>query len=132
MEIELKRGISLDVYSKMSEMIPFDFGGGSNYGDHIDLIAPGVDIAGSALGGGHEAWSGTSQATALVSGAVGLLLSQGAMTPQQVRMTLHQTALDGVGRPFEDLPGWDQHHGAGAPFLRRARGRRIAGRDRRT
>lgn len=47
----------------------------SNLGDGVDLLAPGEDIQSFAPGADYTAWSGTSQASAIVAGSVALLLS---------------------------------------------------------
>lgn len=47
----------------------------SNYGGHIDVSAPGVGLYSSYPGGKFAWWSGTSFATALVSGEAALILS---------------------------------------------------------
>ncbi len=76
-------------------------------GRHVDLVAPGVSIAslrdpGSAIDQAHPGavvgsrffrGSGTSQATAVVSGAVALLLqARPSLTPDQVKALLTSTA----------------------------------------
>lgn len=48
----------------------------SNYGRRVLLAAPGKNILSTAAGGGYEPMTGTSQATAFVSGAAALLLSR--------------------------------------------------------
>lgn len=47
----------------------------SNYGGHIDVSAPGVGLYSTYPGGKFAWWSGTSFATALVSGEAALILS---------------------------------------------------------
>ena len=93
---------------------PFSWGGGSNWGSHIDVVAPGNDILGAAAGGGYGVWSGTSQATPLVAGSLALLLSKDPeLSPAELRAMLQQGVVDQVGREEEDLPGFDPFHGWG-------------------
>jgi thermitase len=47
----------------------------ANYGRWVDILAPGVGIRSTAPGGGYIIRSGTSQAAAIVSAEVALLLS---------------------------------------------------------
>ncbi len=66
----------------------------SNYGDYIDICAPGVNLY-SALTGEYQwgTWSGTSFSAALVSGACALDLSyRPSLTPQQVSENLIRSA----------------------------------------
>ena len=48
----------------------------SNWGMGVDVAAPGRDILSSHAGGGYSFMSGTSQATAFVTGVAAVLLSQ--------------------------------------------------------
>jgi subtilisin family serine protease len=48
----------------------------SNYGSMVDIAAPGTDIVSTARGGGYELRTGTSMATAVVSGAAALVASE--------------------------------------------------------
>ncbi|MCS6804438.1 MAG: S8 family serine peptidase [Acidobacteriota bacterium] len=49
----------------------------SNYGAGVDVAAPGVNIHGAYPGNRWARWSGTSLATALVSGQAALILAEG-------------------------------------------------------
>ncbi len=93
---------------------PFCWGGGSSYGNHVDVTAPGEWILGVAMGGGYNYWCGTSQATPIVTGLAGLIQS---MLPsagrEEIRHLIQSGAEDQVGRPSEDTPGFDIYHGWG-------------------
>ena len=89
---------------------------GSNYGNHIDLVAPGLQIAGasSSSDSGYSFWSGTSQATPLVAGVASLLLSiNSTLTIDELKNYLTNSADDQVGNPAEDISGWDKYYGHG-------------------
>jgi thermitase len=90
---------------------------GSNYGNHIDVVAPGNYIYGLSHTSNTSYgsyWGGTSQATPLVSGVVSLMLSINPnLTVTEIRTILRNTAQDQVGNPSEDTLGWDQYYGAG-------------------
>ena len=96
---------------------PFAWGGGSNYGPEIDLVAPGNRIYG--LNPDDDTnfswyWSGTSQATPHVTGVASLLLAQNQnLTPNEIKTILQDTADDQVGLATEDIAGFDNYYGHG-------------------
>ena len=85
----------------------------SNYGDTLDLVAPGVNVLGAASPSGYALGSGTSFATPLASGVAALYIAEhyarkGAVPPtDRIRTCLTSTA--------EDLgtPGFDSSFGFG-------------------
>lgn len=89
--------------------------GGSNYGSHISFVAPGnvnlgIDKSGTSL----SYYSGTSQATPVVTGIISLMLAlKPSMLFQDVMTALKTGARDRVGLATEDTPGWDQYYGWG-------------------
>ena len=95
----------------------FTWGGGSNWGKHIAVVAPGNRIYGLDYKDNFNYdvyWSGTSQATAYVTGIASLLLGQDpSRTNKELKEIIKSTALDRVGDPREDTPGWDQYYGDG-------------------
>lgn len=96
--------------------VPFCYSAasGSNWGDTIDVVAPGELILGAALGGGYNSWCGTSQAAPLVTGLVGVLRSvDPSIGREEARHLLRSGAEDQQGRPAEDTPGFDLYHGWG-------------------
>ncbi len=84
----------------------------SNPASFVDVSAPGVDIWSTDWSAdqpsGYASRSGTSMATAHVSGLAALLLSfQPILTPSDLQAVIQQTAVD-LGDP-----GWDPRFGDG-------------------
>jgi subtilisin family serine protease len=67
----------------------------ANHGNYVAVAAPGVDIFVAAPGGGYDFTTGTSVATAHVSGLVALLIARNpGLTPDAVQAILTKTAKD--------------------------------------
>lgn len=67
----------------------------SNFGQHVAISAPGVEIIGAFPGNQYAQGDGTSPATALVTGAVALLKAANPTAPpDQVRSLLAESADD--------------------------------------
>ena len=89
--------------------------GFSAYGPGVDLFAPGVDIATTLSGGGYGTVSGTSFASAIVSGVAGLVFSRNpALSPEQARQILETTCEDLGPVGDDDDWGWGRVHAARA------------------
>ena len=68
---------------------------GANQGPQLSVAAPGVDIIAPAPAGGYQMSTGTSIATAHVSGVVALMLERDpTLKPDDVRKILESTATD--------------------------------------
>jgi type VII secretion-associated serine protease mycosin len=77
-------------------------------GRGIVLSAPGVNIHSTSLGGRYQVATGTSDATAIVSGAAALVRSRFPDLPaSEVVHRLTATATD------KGAPGWDEEYGYG-------------------
>lgn len=90
---------------------------GSNYGNHIDITAPGNDIyclkhtSDTAF---NYKTGGTSLSTPFVSGLAALIKGiDPKLTALEIKQIITTTAMDQVGRKSEDTPGWDKYHGYG-------------------
>lgn len=81
----------------------------SSTGPEVDIIAPGVDINSTFIGGTYKSLSGTSMAAPHVTAAVALLLSPSHAGSEAVRASLLATAED-LGHPKEK-------QGAGLPYV---------------
>lgn len=102
---------------------------GSNYGDHIDVVAPGNYIYGlSHLSDTdyNTQMSGTSQAAPLVTGIAALVWGhEPDLSLDALVQRLTASAEDGVGDPREDTPGWDRYYGYGRVNAYRALTRTV-------
>ena len=93
----------------------------SNYGQQLDVVAPGEDIYSTDLNNGYvSGLCGTSYSCAHVTGVIALLLSAnttlynlyGRDRVDQVKSILYQSARY-TNSPDDDPKGWDQYYGHG-------------------
>jgi hypothetical protein len=83
----------------------------SNFGEGVDIAAPGVSVISTYRNGSYEALSGTSMATPIVSALAALLWSlRPDLTNSEVIAQIADAAVD-VNSDF--LPGKDDFVGAG-------------------
>lgn len=66
----------------------------SQYGDKIELAAPGTDVLSAWTDDGYNKISGTSMATPVVAGVAGLTLAKWDLTNSELRSHLKNTAAD--------------------------------------
>ncbi|MCI0699436.1 S8 family serine peptidase [candidate division KSB1 bacterium] len=95
--------ISVGATNKTNQLAGF-----SNYGAVIDVVAPGLEIWTTALGGKYSLFAGTSAAAPFVSALAGLLLSRSpSWSNETVRAAMINCAQD-LGEK-----SWDRFYGAG-------------------
>lgn len=80
----------------------------------LDVVAPGVRITTTGIGGYRSTFAGTSAASPLAAGIIGLILSKNPwLTADEARAILTGSACDEVGPAAEDPPGHDRWMGWG-------------------
>ena len=105
----------------------------SDYGPHIDVVAP-TQVPTTEWGGGTKlTWSGTSAATPHVAGVAALVFSRVDqlglnVRPGEVRQIIRQTADDLTDAAQGYRPGWDRFSGWGRVNALRAVEHVVAGR----
>lgn len=82
----------------------------SNYGNTVDVAAPGVDIYSSVPNGGYDYYSGTSMATPHVSGIAALLKK---LYPGYSCSRIEQLITSACADAGDY--GWDSYYGYGIP-----------------
>lgn len=80
----------------------------SNYGNNIEISAPGVSIYSTHLDNGYQSLSGTSMAAPHVSGVAALIWSHFSSHNRDLVRIVLQTTGDDLGEI-----GWDQYYGHG-------------------
>ena len=79
----------------------------SNYGDNLDVMAPGVQIYSTQVGGGYQYLSGTSTAAPFVAGVAALMLSiNPSLAPVQIGSIINSTAQDIRTTGYDTASGW--------------------------
>jgi len=65
----------------------------SNFGQWVDLAAPGKDVFSAVTGGGYGYWDGTAVAAAYAAGVAALLWSEKMdLSPQEIKEILKETS----------------------------------------
>ena len=79
----------------------------SNFGNNLDIMAPGVQIYSTQGGGSYQYLSGTSTAAPFVAGVSALMLSVNpALTPVEIGRVINSTATDISRTGYDTATGW--------------------------
>lgn len=79
----------------------------SNFGDDLDVMAPGVQIYSTQGGGSYQYLSGTSAAAPHVAGVAAIMLSiNPALTPEDIGDAINSTATDISRTGYDTSTGW--------------------------
>jgi hypothetical protein len=93
----------------------------SNFGDHVDLSAPGSSIYTTTMGGGYASVSGTSFAAPVTAGVAALVMAANpSLSNAQVESILKSTAVD-LG-----TQGYDMYYGYGRVNAEAAVGKALS------
>ncbi len=82
----------------------------SNYGQELDVVAPGVDILSTYIKNGYATLSGTSMATPLVAGVVALVQAYARQnnlkaTPEKIVELINERSIDMGDQGRDDMFG---------------------------
>jgi hypothetical protein len=102
----------------------------SNRNNLVDILAPGVGITSSLIGGGYITQSGTSAATPMAAGVAALMLQANpALTPSLIESVMENSGVivtDGLTFPrVNALAAVDMAHQSGVAFDFAAKGYKI-------
>ena len=87
----------------------------SSYGPYVDLAAPGVSILTTSNGGGYGSVSGTSFASPITAGVIGLMMAaKPGLKPSDYETLLKQNADDKGAAGYESYYGWGRVNAARA------------------
>jgi subtilisin family serine protease len=87
----------------------------SSYGSFVSIAAPGQDIWTTARGGSYQAWWGTSLASPVVAGVVGLMMStRPGMSNMQLEGLLYSSSIDLGTAGRDSYYGWGRVNAAAA------------------
>jgi len=91
--------ISVGASNRSNRVASFSSGGSIVAENHQytlpDIVAPGQEVYSSVMGGGYEAWDGTSMATPVVSGVAALILEKDPnLTIPELEDVIFDTCLD--------------------------------------
>ena len=79
----------------------------SNYGDDLDVMAPGVSIFSTQAGTSYQQLSGTSTAAPYVAGLAALMLTVNPLlTPAEIGDIINSTARDILISGYDTVSGW--------------------------
>lgn len=88
----------------------------SNYGNRVDILAPGQSVPSLSPNNQYSAKSGTSVAAPHVTATVALLLEQNPnLKPAEIKFILESSSADD-----NEFPGWDPFYGKGILDIKRA------------
>lgn len=98
---------SIDIYNNKAAS--------SNYGEGLDLVAPGESIKSTYLNNSYHTGSGTSFAAPHVSGVIALMLSVNPyLTPSGIKnILINSTIKIKYGTYIYDNSGWNEYVGYG-------------------
>ena len=85
---------------------------GSNYGNGLDFVAPGVRINSATIGGYITDFNGTSSACPHAAGVAGLIYSVApGMPPAEVRLAMQINSVDIGNLGYDNQTGWGRLNG---------------------
>lgn len=108
---------------KFVRAVPFCSAAGSNYGPHLDFMAPGNNIVGLSYKNinSYSVYCGTSQAAPIMSGIISLVLSVNPkLNYEEIMDILINSAVDLIGSSNEDKEGKDDYYGWGVVNVEKA------------